>query len=172
MKRLVLILTILLGFSLTAFALWENKLKENVGTNKGFGAQLWIVDDPQFFERWNKPSEGFDFNSVNKAKRGVPVFIIILFANPGSNSKKLSDISCDLLVTDPSGKTYGELKDGNCWRMKSSPPEGKIQLGIDYMAVIIEEGDLNGRYTVKAVVHDHVKNAKIKLRQYFDVTKE
>ncbi len=150
----------------------ENLKEPNIGQNKGFGAQLWIVDDPDFFERWNTPSEGIGFQPVNKATRGAPVFVIVTFAGPGSDEKNLCDITLDLLIENPEGEPYGEIKEGNCWKELPPPEEGQIQLSQANMGIVIEDKDPSGRYTVKAVVHDRIKDAKIELLQYFDVTEK
>jgi hypothetical protein len=141
----------------------------HIGTDKGFGAQLWIIEDQAFFKNWNKPSKGVRLPNVNRAKRGVPVFAIILFAGPGANEKNLCDVSYYLLITTPDGKKYGETLDGDCWKNLPPPAAGQIQLSSSYVGTRIEDKYPSGRYIVKAIVYDRVKDAKVELTQYFDV---
>lgn len=146
-----------------------NDFAPNIGVDKGFGADLWIIEDTAFFTNWNKPSEGIEFAPVNRAKRNKPVFTIITFGGPGVNEKKLCNVSYYLLVTTPDGKKYGETLDGDCWKNLPPPAPGQIQLSRQSMKINIEDTDPSGRYIVKAIVYDRVKDAKVELTQYFDV---
>lgn len=135
---------------------------------QGFGAQLWLTDDTEVFEKWNVPTPGFQIAKVNKAERGKPILPIIIFANPGEKDG-LCDVTCDIVVKLPDGEVYGERKNGNCWKGLPSPPNGELQLGAETLGIVIEETDPAGRYTVEAIVKDNIKNLELQLEQYFDV---
>src|SRR5262245_27471839 len=45
----------------------------------GFGAMLVFTDDQQTFEKWAKP-ETPKIRTVDEAKRGVPIIVLLFFA--------------------------------------------------------------------------------------------
>lgn len=142
---------------------------DNVKSDKGFGAQLLITDDKDYLEKWQTPTEGFYLHTVNSAVRGEPVFILIIFANPGVDEKGLCDIVADLKVTRPDGTVSSDRKDSDCWRNMPPPPAGNIQMAKTSLGIVIEEGDPAGRWKIEAVVKDRVKDAAVRLSNYFDV---
>lgn len=144
---------------------------EYMKSKKGFAAQLQFVDDQSFFENWNKPGLFVKVPVTEKAKIGIPIFPIILFANPGIGKNGKCNVTCDFIVKTPSGKTYGEHKNGNIWVDMPAPEENSLQLGIDYMGISIEPKDPPGEYVVEATVSDNIKKVKFKLVQRF-VTEE
>jgi hypothetical protein len=48
----------------------------------GFGAQLFLTESAQFFEDWSKP-ETPKLTTLEKARRNVFIFTVILFVDPG-----------------------------------------------------------------------------------------
>jgi len=171
MKRIIgpFILCFLVLCHCQANAEIQNAEQKNVKVNSGFGAQLWLTDDTNFFKKWNVPSPGFTFRKVNIAKRGEPILVVMFIANPGVNAKGLCDVTCDITVRAPDGAIYGEKKNMNCWKDLPAPPSGDIQVTQGTMGIKIEDKDKAGRYTVEANIRDNVKGAPILLEQYFDV---
>jgi hypothetical protein len=142
---------------------------DNIKSEKGFGAQLLITDDKDYLEKWKTPTDGFYLHTVNSAVRGQPIFILIIFANPGINEKGFCDIGADIKITRPDGTISRDLKDSDCWRNMPPPPVGNIQLGKTSIGILIDEKDLAGRWKIEAVVKDEVKKAAVQLSNYFDV---
>lgn len=180
MNALIKILGILLLVNFASFCgkkeTWFKDFKPTKETHfmkikKGFAAQLQIVSDQSFFENWNKPGLFVQIPVTKKAEIGIPVFPIILFSNPGKGRDGKCNVTCDFIVRTPSGKKYGEHKNGNVWVNMPAPQENTLQLGIDYMGITIEPKDPNGRYRVEAIVRDKNKGVKLKLVQFFTVEK-
>jgi hypothetical protein len=142
---------------------------DNIKSDKGFGAQLLITDDKDYLEKWKDPAEPFQLRTVNFALRGQPVFILIIFANPGVDEKGMCDIVVDFKITRPDGTISRDMKDSDCWRNMLPPPAGNIQLGKTSIGIGIDDKDLAGRWKVEAVVKDGIKNAAVQLFNYFDV---
>jgi hypothetical protein len=174
-KTILNVAVILFSFNLlTAKAsdTWYKDFKptkdsEFMKSKKGFAAQLQIVDDQSFFENWNKPGLFVQVPVTEKAKIGIPIFPIILFANPGVGTDGKCNVTCDYIVKTPQGKTYGEHRNGNIWVNMPQPEENALQLGIDYMGISIEPKDPKGKYTVEAIVTDKIKKVRIELIQHF-----
>lgn len=154
---------------------WQNSKGEKVEnetsikSKNNFGAQLLLTDDKDYMKKWQRPTDGFYIQSVRSAIRKQPIFILIIFANPGVDAKGLCNVSADIAITDPNGKLYGEIKDGDCWQNMPAPAAGNIQLSKFSMDIVIEEKDSSGRYTVNAVVKDKVKNTQLQFSDYFEV---
>jgi hypothetical protein len=74
-----------------------------------------------------------------------------------------------MLITDPTGKFYGESKGEEIWVGKPAPSEGATQLGVGYMMIRIEPKDPAGRYKVKAHVTDQVSQTSVNPEWSFDV---
>ncbi len=147
----------------------QKAVADNIKSEKGFGAQLLITDDKDYLEKWKTPTDGFYLHTVNSAVRGQPVFILIIFANPGVDEKGLCDINVDIKITRPDGTVSSDTKDSDCWRNMPPPPIGNIQLGKTSIGIVIEEKDPAGRWKVEAVVKDGIKNAAVRLFNHFDV---
>lgn len=141
----------------------------HIGTDKGFGAQLYIIEDQNFFKNWNKPAKTIPIPAVNTVKRNAPVFIVVLFAGAGADEKNLCDVSYSVLITAPDGRKYEEIIDADCWKKLPPPAAKQIQLCRAYIGIKISDKDPSGRYTARAIVSDHIKSAKVELTQYFDV---
>ena len=142
---------------------------EHVKSINGFGAQLWIIEDQEFFEKWNIPSDTVKINNVYKAKRGKPVFVIILFGNPGVDEKGKAQIEGSIKIKTAEGKIYGEVQNANIWRDLPAPKKNSLGLSVDYMGIVIEPTDPSGIYRVETTVHDKIKNVKLNLKTHFEV---
>jgi len=167
LSSIILLLTVSIAIAQNSTS--SSPEKPNIKSSGGFGAQLWLTDDPDFYKNWNKPTPGYKLRTVNNALRGKPIFPVVIFAGPGTNEKNLCDVIVSIVVKTPDGKIYGELPNGNCWQNLPPPPEGNLQISNASMGIVIEEKDPSGRYTVEATVKDKVKNVELYLKQYFDV---
>jgi len=143
--------------------------KTSMKSKDGFGSQLLITNDKDYLKKWKQPTGPFHLHTVKSALRDQPMFILIVFANPGVDKEGLCDISADFTVIDPHGKLYGDIKDKNCWQKMPPPPVGNIQLSKAAMRIVIRKEDASGKYLVNAIVKDHVKGTELKLSDYFDV---
>ena len=143
--------------------------EDNVKASKGFGAQLWLTDDAEFFTNWNKESAGVLIRSTETATIGKPIFSVIIFANPGADSNGLCNVTGDIIVKKPDGSVYGDTIDANFWRNLPPPSIGQLQLAVDYLGIAIEENDPFGTYTVEAKVIDQINDITITLHKSFQV---
>ena len=134
----------------------------------GFGAQLWLIDDERFFTEWKKSTPGVNINPVRRAVRGKPLFAVIVFAGAGG-SNGLCNVTGDIIVQTPDGKKYGDIKDANFWQKLPPPESGQLQLGVDYLGIVIEKKDPAGKYAVKATVADKITGTVLTLATDFFV---
>lgn len=145
---------------------WPVPDSENIKSSKGFGAQLWVIDDERFFDDWNRP-EIPTIPVTRTAVRYEPVYVIILFLNPGLGNDSLADVTADITIRGPDGGVYGEFHDIEVWKRPYLAPQNSIQLAAGTLAIEIEEQDLLGRYTVEATVKDWKKNVSLRLQTSF-----
>lgn len=144
--------------------------KPNMKAKNGFGAQVLITDDKDYLKKWKEqPSAGpFYIHAVNAALRNKPIFVLIIFANPGVDEKGLCNITADVTITKPDGIVRQVLKDGDCWKDMPAPPKGNIQLSKVSIGYSIDETDPSGRYIVNALIKDRVKGVELQLSDYFN----
>jgi len=140
---------------------------ENIKAEKGFGAQLWLIDDEKFFDDWLKP-ETPRIRPVKSIKRNKPIFAIVLFVNPGLNEKNYANVTCDVLIKDPNGNVYEDAKDIEVWQNKPMHAKNQVQLAVSNVGIIIEDDDPLGKYAVEAIVKDNIKNVRLPLYQEFE----
>ncbi|OGW85005.1 MAG: hypothetical protein A2987_03445 [Omnitrophica bacterium RIFCSPLOWO2_01_FULL_45_10] len=139
---------------------------ENEKSKDGFGVQLWLTTDGNLYEEWSKP-EVPEWTVTKRAKRNKPVYAVIIFINPPVNEKGECDISGDILIRQPDGKVYADIKDFKIWQNKPAPPKNNIGLAENDVTIMIENNDPLGIYTIDVLVKDRVKKITIPLHYEF-----
>ena len=139
---------------------------ENIKAKDGFGAQLWLISNPDLFEKWDTP-ELPKLNPVRRVKRNNLFYAVIIFAGPGINKEDKCDVVWDIKITKPDGSIYADIKDLEAWRNGPSFPENEVQLATQHIGIVIEEKDPLGEYTVDTIVRDNIKKVSLFLRQKF-----
>jgi hypothetical protein len=137
---------------------------------KWFGAQLFLTENAQVFQDWNKP-ETPKITPVEKVRRNVPIFTVILFVEPGTDTTGVANVTCDIVVRKPDGGIYGQQKNTVLWRRKYLAHSHVLQLSEGYMGIRIEPKDPSGTYSVEVVVDDHIKNVHLPLKTTFEVAR-
>lgn len=151
----------------------EGKAAPNTPSMKsknGFGAQLFLTENAQVIQDWNKP-EVPKITPVEKAQRSVPIFTVILFVEPGIDASGIANVTCDIVVRKPDGGIYGERKNTVVWKHKYLAHSRALQLSEGYMGIRIEPKDPSGTYTVEVVVRDHLKKVQLPLKTTFQVAR-
>ena len=144
----------------------------NMKSKNGFGAQLYLTQNTQFFEDWNKPgTPNLTELKNNRAHRNVPLFSAILFVDPGLDSKGSVDVTYDIVIRKPDGSIYGEQKDFVGLKGKYVAPAHSLQLAKERMGIRIDSQDPSGTYTVEVIVRDHIKKVELPLKATFEVAK-
>jgi hypothetical protein len=139
-------------------------------SKSGFGAALFLTENAQIFEDWNKP-ETPKFTPVEKARRNIPIFTVILFAEPGTDASGTADVTGDIIVRKPDGSLYGQQKNIVLWKHKYPAHSHATQLSEGYLAIRIEPKDPAGIYTVEVIVRDQIKNVALPLKATFEVAR-
>ena len=141
---------------------------DNIKSKGDFGAQLWLINDGDFFLNWRKP-EIPAIVPIAIALRGQPVYTPIIFYGPARDAGGLSNVSYDITVRRPDNSVYSQNM-GLVGFQNLGPADDKvILLGRNYATITVAEGDPNGLYTVEAVVHDNIGRVDLPLVQHFVV---
>ena len=171
MKPLVLLIGVLLATPLPAqwkekgVAIPDEPWRKSAGT---FGAMLLLTDRPaEFLAAWEAP-ETPTIKTTEIAERGKPLVAFVVFIGC-AEIKGVCNSSVDFTVLRPDGSEYASHKDGELWRNKPGPPKDGLQLGADYLGVVIEPDDPAGKYTVRATVRDVNADRRVELQQPFTV---
>ena len=139
-------------------------------SKNGFGAQLFLTENAQVIQDWNKP-ETPKITPAEKARRNVPIFTVLLFVEPGIDPAGMANVTCDIVVRKPDGSVYGQQKNTVVWKHKYLAASHALQLSEGYMGIRIEPKDPSGIYTVEVIVRDHIKNIQLPLKATFKVAK-
>ena len=169
-----IILAAFLIASVPVHAAWIDKSGKSLPdtdarkANGDFGAHLVLVgDEGQLFDRWSTPSNTVDVATIDKVPVNGPVNAHIIFGGCTKDKKGLCDVGVRFRVTRPDGGVYAETPSMEVWREKPAPPGTSIELGVDYLKVIIEPRDPLGKYRVFARVRDNNSGVVLELEAPF-----
>jgi hypothetical protein len=177
MKTLTLsLISLLVVTSLRAQApdVWRRDGKpmadtDNMKSKDGFGAQLFLTENARFFDDWNKP-ETPKLNPTQVARRNVPIFVAIIFADPAVDAAAQAKVSCRVVVRKPDGKIYAEENPVGLSGKYLVPPHN-LQLAQQHVGIRIEPKDPAGIYAVEATVRDDIRNVELHLKTTFKVAR-
>jgi len=140
-----------------------------IKSKKGFKAHLFLFDNTKFFKEWSKPSAGVKAAFINKTKKDIKVYVVILFSNPGFDDKGLCDVRADYIFIDPKGDIYGKLENVDIWVKGNKQPKDLLQISHSLPSIRIEPHELLGRYEIKVILRDNIKNTEFTLSQHLTV---
>ncbi len=124
----------------------------------------------ELFRTWNNPTgRPFKIDPVKVAQRGPMLSAVVLFKGCKPDPAGNCDVDLDIVAYDPAGKVYGEMKGVELWKEKAAPAPGFMQLGMDYMGIVIEPKDPSGTYRISAVARDRIAKSESKSSISFEV---
>jgi len=117
----------------------------------------------QLFSNWARSTgQPFTVVPVQVAERGQSMSAVLLFGGCKPNAVGDCDVEVDIVAHAPDGSVYGQMQGAELWVRKPAPLPGNSQLGVSYMAIVIEPQDAAGTYRVTAVARD--RNARTEAR--------
>ena len=90
-----------------------------------------------------------------------------MFIYPSVNKKGECDITGNLLIRQPDGKVYADIKDFEIWKNRPAPSKDSIQLAERSITIMIEDADPLGTYSIDVLVKDGVKQITLPLHYEF-----
>ncbi len=149
------------------------KLDRKIQMQKSSGsleAFLLTVNNPnKFFADWDRPSAGVPVVQAQEFYRGKPTIIIVSFAGCKANRDGLCEAFVDFEIFKPDGKPYSQVKDQELWNGKPAIPEGKIELSVGYLTLVLKEDAQLGTYKIKAHVKDRVAGIDMWLEKIIEL---
>ena len=141
---------------------------DNIKSKGNFGAQLWVINDGDFFQNWRKP-EIPNIVPTSIVLRGQAAYTPIIFYGPARDDKGLSNVSYDITVRRPDNSVYSQSPGLVGFQNLGPADEKLILLGRNYVTLTLVPGDPNGLWSVEAVVHDNISRVDLSLVQHFVV---
>ena len=133
-----------------------------------FGAQLiFIADEQALFKQWATPSATVNLDTVDTIKVNRPISAFIIFSGCKANPAGNCNVSMRYRVIQPDGKVYAETPTMEVWQEKPEPPGHALQLSVQYLKVVIEPDEQQGRYTVQTQVRDDNTGTVLNLKKSF-----
>jgi len=157
-----------------AMAGWIDKSGKNLPDTQDrkavgdFGAQVVLVaDDQRMFELWGTPSKTVNIQTIDKVSVNgqVNAFVVFSGCKPGKTGN--CDVTAKFKVFQPNGKIYADTPPMEIWQAKRPPPGKSLELGVQYLKVVIEPTDLLGKYVVNTQVRDNVSGVVLELSSPF-----
>ena len=140
---------------------------DNVKAVGNFGAQLYLINDPAFYQNWNKP-ETPTIAPLQLALRDESIYTVIIFYGPARDGSGLSNVSYDFTVRRPDGSILTQRNAVIGWQ-NLAPDARELQLGRNYLNITVTGTEPAGLYTVEALVHDNISRVDLSLKQTFAV---
>ena len=141
---------------------------DNIKALGNFGAQLYLIADNNFFLDWRKP-ETPTIAPIDLAIRGQPLFTAIIFYGEARDTGGLGNVSYDVTVHRPDGSVYDKRDSMIGFQALAPTSDRELQLGRNYLSIVIGNDDPVGTYTVDVLVHDKVGRVDLPLKQTFVV---
>jgi hypothetical protein len=168
----------LLGFglllALTGNAGWIDKQgnkipdSDHMKSTGDFVAQLVITDDErQVLKNWGTPSQSVYFPTADKIERNKIITAFIVFGGCSVDANDNCDLRMQITVYQPDSTVYAKLPIMEVWSGKPVPPNKSLGLSAEYMRVMIEPGELLGKYKIDTIVMDKISGKNIVLTSYF-----
>ncbi len=141
---------------------------DNIKAVGNYGAQLYLVADAAFFQDWRKP-ETPSITPIDLAVRGQPLYTAIIFYGEARDNGGLANVSYDVTVRRPDGSIYDQRDSMIGYQALAPTSDRELQLGRNYLSIVIGNDDPAGTYTVEVTVHDKVGRVDLPLKQTFVV---
>jgi hypothetical protein len=138
-------------------------------SGKYFGAQLVLTNkDEALYAAWNIPTEGVHIDTSSTVKRNESISAFIVFGGCKENAKGNCRLVVEFTVTQPDAKLYSQTTSPmEVWYEKKKPPQKALELSVDYLKIVFEEGEQVGNYEIVAKVSDLNANESITLKSGF-----
>jgi hypothetical protein len=171
--KIITSILILMFSSLAFSAQWIDKSgkripdSNSVKSSKDFIAQLILTTNEQeLFKKWATPSQTVNVSTSEVVERNNPISAFIIFGGCAVDSHGKCNLVASFKVYQPDGKIYANTPEMEVWIDKPIPPNRTIELSVAYLKIVIENGELLGKYRIQANVTD--KNSD----QYVILTNE
>ncbi|MEJ8848135.1 hypothetical protein [Variovorax rhizosphaerae] len=142
---------------------------ESRRTLNGLGGWVVVTPDADWEEKWSRPSVvGPVFTQAKKVPKGKQVFVLVFFGNPEVGADGRADVSCDLDVTGPDGRSLVQRSIA-CFQGTPSGARNSMYLSKPVLGITSEPSDPSGTWTVQVSLKDKLSGTALPLKTTFVV---
>jgi hypothetical protein len=141
---------------------------DNKKTINGFGAQLLITDNLDFYDDWEEP-ETPHISIAKTVTIGETVIPLVIFVNPHKDDDNCINVTCDVTITQPDGTIAQELPNIPCGSGVFEAPQYNLQLSQSELRWSAENNDPPGEWNFTAIVKDHNRGIEIPLSTTIEI---
>lgn len=175
-KIFAILLSALIFLSSIANAGWVDKQgnpipdSDNMKSAGDLIAQLVITDnEAQVLKNWSTPSESVYFPTADKIQINNIITAFVVFGGCAVDTNGNCDLKMQITVYQPDGKIYSKLPVMEIWSGKPAPPNRTLGLSVEYMRIMIEQGEQLGKYKIDTKVIDKISGNSMILTSHFIV---
>ncbi|MGQ0711708.1 MAG: hypothetical protein ACT4NV_18390 [Rhodoferax sp.] len=141
---------------------------EAMKSRQGFGGSLLATADEGWAREWNTPSDHAPvLKQAGTVTVGQKVHVLVLFANPKTDSQGVAHVRCNLRIRDPRGRLVLEQRGMQCYRGALEGSSNATRLS-QAVPVIETKADYpKGTWVVTVDLLDTQRNALLPLRTSF-----
>lgn len=173
-------LSVLLLFLLSASAFgqqgWRDQLGQastNTDSRKsidGFGGWLMVTPDADWKSKWETPADTVpSFGVAHTVARGKQLFVLIFFANPKLDGSNAADISCDIDILKPDGKSSFHQTGMVCFKGVIHEPAAHTFLSQAVIGWTGDATDQSGTWVVHVTLKDNLRQVTMPLQRSFEL---
>ena len=141
---------------------------DNMKSSRGLIVQQVTTDNEQeVLKNWGTPSQTVYFPTSDRIERNKIITTFMVFGGCATDSDGNCNLRMQITVYQPDGKIYSKLPNMEVWSGKPVPPNKSLGLSVDYMRVIIEDGEQLGKYRIDTKIIDINSDNNILLTSYF-----
>ncbi|MEJ8856349.1 hypothetical protein WKW79_17345 [Variovorax robiniae] len=142
---------------------------ESRRTLNGLGGWVVVTPDTDWEEKWARPSViGPVFTQAKKVPKGKPVFVLVFLGNPEVGADGRADVSCDLNVTGPDGRSLVQQSIA-CFQGVPGGARNSMYLSKPVLGITSEPSDPSGTWTVQVSLKDKLSGTALPLKTTFIV---
>lgn len=136
----------------------------------GFGGWLVVTPDADWEAKWDTPKENIpSFTTSDVVRRGQTLTILVFLANPRLDTRRHTQVSCDVRVTRPD-KTLSINEHGiSCFDGILGGDPAAVFLSNLVIKFVGEPKDPVGIWLVDVTLHDVNANIDVPLKATFEL---
>lgn len=142
---------------------------ENQKTKDGFGVELFLTDNTNFYKDWAKP-ETPKISIAKTTQIGSTVIPLVIYVNPKTDNNQSINVTCDFTIIRPDGSIAQEIPDVPCGSGEFKAPQYNLQLCQSELRWSADKGDPSGKWNFNVTVKDNNRGVEVPLTTSIEIT--
>jgi hypothetical protein len=141
---------------------------EAMRSANGLAGSVLVTADADLREKWRTPSgTAPHFNAAPTVARGKSVTILTFFGNPRLDAEGKADLTCDIDLVEPGGKSAMHQAGLVCFRGVLQGGPNNVYLAAPSIDIGTTASDTPGTYTVRVTLRDNLRKTVLPLKTSF-----